>query len=169
MVIKSQWLVLASRGVFGFHSLQIKTHMKKISFLLAIVAMLFSSTAFRFGPDTDIIEANKALFKAMGDEDGNALESITDTEFTFIGADGAGFDRETVLMGIRGGYATFDTSELESAAVKMMGDAAYVTGTWKSKGQIQGAAFDYRATYTTIFIKRGTGWKLSLVQFTPIK
>jgi ketosteroid isomerase-like protein len=143
--------------------------MKKFSYFLAIVAIFFSSTAFTFGPDTDVTEANKAVFKAMGDEDGNSLENLTDSDFTFIGADGVAFDRETVLMGIRGGYATFDVSDVESAAVKIIGDAAYVTGTWKSKGQIQGASFDYRACYTTIFIKRGTGWKLSLIQFTVIK
>lgn len=141
--------------------------MKKLLFTLLIVPCLaFTSLS----PNTDVTDANKALFNALLNKDASTLEGLLDSDCTLIMVDGSTYDRETVLTGVKGGYATFDESNVESASVKMLNsDVAVVLGTWKTKGQIQGNNFDYRAFYSTIFIKRGNGWKVSQAQFTITK
>lgn len=139
--------------------------MKKLIALVVLLPLLAFNTPL---PD-DISDQNKALFKALQDEDATAIENNADMEFSLIAFDGNTYDKETVITGLKGGYGTFDVAEAESADTKIVGDLAIVRGTCKAKGQIQGANFDLRAYYTNIYIKRGAVWKALQMQFTPIR
>lgn len=138
--------------------------MRKAFFLLLFVPLV----SFR-GTNSEVTEANKAMFKALQDEDATALDNNLDVDFALVAFDGNTYDKETVLTGIRGGYGTFDVAESETAEIKVIGDMAYARGTCKTKGQIQGNNFDLRSYYTALYIRRGTSFKALHLQFTPIK
>ncbi|MFN8353416.1 MAG: nuclear transport factor 2 family protein [Spirosomataceae bacterium] len=139
--------------------------MKKLLFL-ALWLPLFAFTTVQ--PD-DVADQNKTFFKALQEEDAGALENLADIEFSLVAFDGNTYDKETVITGLKGGYGSFDVAEAESADTKIVGDVALVRGTCKAKGQIQGAAFDLRAYYSAVYLKRGAVWKVVHVQFTPIR
>lgn len=144
--------------------------MKKLFFMLAISGLTVMFSAFVSVNEADVTTVNKAFFRAMGDEDGKSIEALMDTDYNLVFPDGNGYDGSTVVMGISGGYATFDISDVESATIKMLGaDGAIATGTWKVKGQVQGATVEYRAVYTNVFVKKGGAWKLTHTQLTAIK
>lgn len=138
-----------------------------IAYRLLLVLWVFPLLAL--SPNREVTEANEMFFGALLNEDVEVLDGLLDSDFKLVMPDGNPYDRSLVLTAIKSGLASFDTADLQSNNLRMLGtEAAMVSGIWKARGQVQGNTFDYRAFYTSICVRRGNGWKVAQVQLTLV-
>lgn len=145
--------------------------MKRIS--LFIAALLFTTATFAQQATTtpqDPTALGNAFFKALLDEDSKSLGNLISSDLDIISFDGQSVDGDLLVQGVNGGYVVFETGTVSDAITRQYNsDAAVMTGTWKSKGNIQGQAFDNNVTFSVVSAKQGGSWKIVNVQFTPIR
>lgn len=143
-----------------------------------VAALLLTTAAFAqqaatttaTDPTQDPTALSNAFFKAMLDEDGNAMGKLIASDFTIISFDGQSVDGDLLMQGVGGGYVVIETGVISDARTRQYNtDSAVTTGTWKVKGSIQGQPLNANAAFSVVSAKQGSGWKIVNVQFTPGK
>ncbi|AUD02398.1 nuclear transport factor 2 family protein [Spirosoma pollinicola] len=145
--------------------------MKRIS--LVIIALLFTTATFAQQAATtsqDPTALGNAFFKALLDEDSKTLGNLISSDLDIISFDGQSVDGDLLVQGVGGGAVIIETGTVSDAVTRQYNsDSAVMTGTWKSKGNIQGQAFDNSVAFSVVSAKQGGTWKIVNVQFTPIR
>ncbi len=135
-----------------------------VSYLCATAAFAQSAT----DPSQDPLILTNAFFKALLDEDSNAMSKTISSDFSLISFDGSLVDGELMIQGIGGGFIVIETATISDARTRQYNsDAAVVTGKWKAKGNVQGQPFDNTVTCSVVCVKQRNSWKITNVQFTP--
>ncbi len=144
--------------------------MKRILLLFAamwLTTATFAQTAA--DPMQDPTALGNAFFKAMLDEDGTINKYLTN-DFSIISFDGQVVDGDLLAQAVGGGYVIIETGVVSDARVRQYNtDSAVMTANWKIKGSLQGQALDNTSAVSALMVKQNGVWKISTVQFTPMK
>ena len=139
---------------------------------LLFATFLLTTATFAQTPATptqDPAALGNAFFKAMLDEDGTISKYLT-SDFSLISFDGQAVDGDLLAQAVTGGYVIIETGVVSDARTRQYNsDAAVMTGNWKIKGSIQGQATDSSSAFAAVMVKQNGAWKISSVQFTPMK
>ncbi len=108
----------------------------------------------------EVLETEARWVQAHHDLDVAAIEDILDDAYRRIEQDGAVIGKSEVVASYRSGERHWDVAEGSDYAVQVFDDVAVVAGIWRGVGVNQGQAFDYRARFLAVYIKRPDGWKL---------
>ncbi len=111
-----------------------------------------------------------AFFKAMLDEDAGSIDKLATDDFMIVTNEGTTADKSLLMQGLSGGYLTIETGATSNVAKPRIynTNAAVVTGNWKQKGSLQGAAFNSEVIFTVVCAKMGNDWKVANVQFSSV-
>ncbi|GAB3891201.1 nuclear transport factor 2 family protein [Spirosoma agri] len=143
--------------------------------LVSLIAVLLFTTATTFAQQaTDLAQDPTALgnafFKALLDENGDAVSKLITSDFSLVSFDGNAVAGDLLAQGMNGGYIVVETAALSNAQTRQYNnDAAVMTGTWKAKGSVRGQAFDSTVSFSVVSVKQGSSWKIANIQFTPIQ
>jgi len=143
----------------------------KLIFSLFAALMLTTATFAQTATDPmqDPTALGNAFFKAMLDEDGTINKYLTN-DFSVISFDGQVVDGDLLAQAVGGGYVIIETGVVSDARTRQYNaDAAVMTGNWKVKGSVQGQTLDNTSTIAVLMVKQNGAWKISNVQFTPMK
>ncbi|AKD58231.1 nuclear transport factor 2 family protein [Spirosoma radiotolerans] len=138
----------------------------------SLIALLFTTTAFaqQAAASQDPTALGHAFFKALLDEDSKTVESLISSDLEVISFDGQSIDGDLLVQGVSGGAFIIETGDVSDEVTRVYNnDSAVMTGTWKSKGNIQGQAFDNSVTFSVVIAKQAGIWKIVNVQFTPAR
>ena len=129
--------------------------------------MPFRST--RVGSVKDISEA-KAINEVMETEhrwvrahrglDVAVIAEILDEGYARIEKDGSISRKSDVVGSYSSGERHWDVAEGSDYTVQVFDNMAVVVGIWRGIGVNHGQAFDYRARFIAIYVRRAEGWKL---------
>lgn len=122
-----------------------------------------------FASPLDATECSNAFFKALLEEDSNALNNVLADDFSIVSFDGRQIDRDMLSQAVAQGYLTVETGMLSGSRTRDYGDVGVVTGTWNVKGKIESNGFQNEVTYTVVSVKKGGSWKVATVQLTPVQ
>lgn len=137
-----------------------------------LITLLYTTTvsAQQAATSQDPTEVGQAFFKSLVDEDSKALERIISSDLDLINFDGQSIDGELLVQGVSGGALIIETGTVSDEVTRVYNnDSAVMTGTWQSKGNIQGQAFDNSVTFSVVIAKQAGIWKIVNVQFTPAR
>ncbi|WP_020606773.1 nuclear transport factor 2 family protein [Spirosoma spitsbergense] len=135
-----------------------------ISYLCATATFAQSAT----DPSQDPLILTNAFFKALLDEDSNAIGKTMSSDFSLTSFDGNQVDGDLMVQGVGGGFVVIETAAISDTRTRQYNsDAAVVTGKWKAKGNVQGQPFDNTVTFSVVCVKQRDSWKIVNVQFTP--
>ncbi len=122
-----------------------------------------------FASPLDATECSNTFFKALLEEDSNALNNILSDDFSIVSFDGRQIDRDMLSQAVAQGYLTVETGMLSGTRTRDYGDVGVVTGTWNVKGKIESNGFRNEVTYTVVSVRKGGNWKVATVQLTPVQ
>ncbi|MCE7043115.1 nuclear transport factor 2 family protein [Dyadobacter sp. CY312] len=141
---------------------------KKIIFGLCLIVMPMLASA-QFNQPTDAADCTNIFFRALLEEDSKTLDNLLSSDFSVTSFDGQLIDRNTLLGGVSEGYLKVDTGMMSGMRTRSYGDVGVVTGIWNARGQLQGNSFNNELAYMAVCVKAGGSWKISAVQFTPLR
>jgi ketosteroid isomerase-like protein len=116
----------------------------------------------------DAEECSDLFFRALLDEDSNALNNILSDDFSIVSFNGQQIDRATLSGAVAQGYLTVDTGMLSGVRTRTYGDVGIVTGIWNVKGKLESSSFQNQVAYTVVSVKSAGIWKVVNVQLTPV-
>lgn len=140
-----------------------------------LLATIFFLMAFVVKAQTNAVqpmdgtECSNLFFKALLEEDGNALSNLLADDFTVVGFQGQTVDGGQLQQAVAEGYLVIESGMLSGARTRIYGDVAVITGLWSAKGKIENNGFQGELSYMTVCVKSGGRWKVSAVQFTPVQ
>jgi hypothetical protein len=137
-----------------------------------LITFLFTTTVFsqQATIPQDPTALGHAFFKSLLDEDSKTLERIISSDLDVISFDGQSIDGDLLVQSVSGGAIIIETGTVSDEVTREYNnDSAVMTGTWQSKGNIQGQAFDNSVTFSVVIAKQAGIWKIVNVQFTPVR
>jgi hypothetical protein len=117
--------------------------------LLAMFCFLSTVSRAQSVQPMDASDCARLFFKALQDKDGTTLQSIMAADFSITSFDGQPLER--------------------NSRTKNYGDVGIVQGTWSARGQIQNISFNNDLVYTLVAVRAGGSWKVTTLQFTPLR
>jgi hypothetical protein len=108
------------------------------------------------GGDAAALEAiQRELARAWVHGDRTAIERILGTEWTVTTPSGRVVSRQTVLAdAIEAPRNVIKRISVDDLRVRLLGEAAVVTGTSRAEGTVDGVPYEARARFTDVFVKR---------------
>ena len=144
--------------------------MKKIIYILLFTFPAFTAhSQSTFTQPMDAMDCSNIFFKALLEEDHNTLESLLANDFSIAGFQGQEVDRNFILQAVKQGYLRVDSGMLSGTRLRNYDNVGVITGTWSARGQLQNNSFQNDLTYMVVCVKAGGNWKVSAVQFTPVR
>jgi ketosteroid isomerase-like protein len=117
---------------------------------------------------TELIALAHAWDRAMVTNDADAIGSFMADDWTIVGSDGGVGGRERFLALVRSGALTHDVMTSEELDVRVYGDAAVVIACGVSGGRWQGQAFRETERSSSVFVRRGGGWRCVLTHLSKL-
>ena len=134
-------------------------------FLLTIAPTVFAQNN---APEPlDGTECSNLFFKALLDEDVNAVGSLISNDFTVTNFNGQTIEGRALQQAVGQGYIIVDSGMLTGTRTRTYGDVAVVQGFWNVSARIQNNGFNGNVAYTTVCVRSGGKWKVATAQFTP--
>lgn len=115
----------------------------------------------------DGTECSNLFFKALLDEDANAVGSLISNDFTVTNFNGQTIEGRALQQAVGQGYIIVDSGMLTGTRTRTYGDVAVVQGFWNVSARIQNNGFNGNVAYTSICVRSGGKWKVTAIQFTP--
>ena len=144
--------------------------MKKIIYILLLTfSAIAAHSQSTFTQPMDAMDCSNIFFKALLEEDYHTLESLLSGDFSISGFQGQEVDRNFILQAVTQGYLRIDSGMLSGTRLRNYDDVGVITGTWSARGQLQNNSFQNDLTYMVVCVKAGGNWKVSAVQFTPVR
>lgn len=138
--------------------------------LLTLLLLTIATTAFaqNAAPQpVDGTDCSNLFFKALLDEDANAVTSLISNDFTVTNFNGQTIDARALQQAVTQGYIIVDSSMLTGTRTRTYGDVAVVQGIWNVSARIQNNGFNGNVAYTSVCVRSGGIWKVATVQLTP--
>ena len=76
--------------------------------------------------------------------------------------------KQEMLASFEGDKRHWDEAHSDEHDIRIYGDTAVVIGRWRGLGVNNGEAFDYRARYVSVWLRRDGRWQMVSDQSTPI-
>ena len=108
----------------------------------------------------ELMETERRWVQAHRDLDLAVIGEILDEEYARIEKDGSTSRKSDVVASYSSGQRHWDVAEGSDYTVQVFDDTAVVVGIWRGVGVNHNQAFDYRARFVAIYIRRADGWKL---------
>lgn len=144
--------------------------MKTVFSLIAALLFAFSGFAQPTSTVQDPTAATNGFFKAMLDEDSNAMSQLLASDFTITSFDGRQVDKDILVQAVGGGQLVVDNGTVSDLVTRTYNDnAAVATGKWKAKISLQGQTFDNAVAFTVVSVKQGGLWRVASVHFSPMQ
>jgi len=144
--------------------------MKKFSLLLWLVLSgIAASAQSTFSQPVDASDCTNIFFKALLEKDSKVLSNLLAYDFSVTGMDGQMINRDLLMEAVSQGYLRVDSGTNSGMRTRDYGNVGVVTGTWNARGQLQNYTFQNELAYMAVCVKSGGAWKMSAVQFTPVK
>jgi ketosteroid isomerase-like protein len=109
---------------------------------------------------SEVLETERRWVQAHRDLDVAAIAKILDETYARIEKDGSISRKSDVVASYSSGERHWDVAEGSDYAVQVFEDTAVVVGIWRGVGVNHGQAFDYRARFIAVYVRRPDGWKL---------
>lgn len=138
--------------------------------LLTIFLLIITSAAFaqtNAPQPLDGTDCSNLFFKALLDEDANAIGSLISSDFTVTNFNGGTIEGRALQQAVGQGFIVVDSGMLTGTRTRIYGDVAVVQGLWNVSARIQNNAFNGDVAYTTVCVRSGGKWKVATVQLTP--
>ena len=143
--------------------------MKKIFLVILIISAVTARAQTSMIQPIDATDCSNIFFRALLEEDGNTLNNLLSSDFSVTGLQGQMIDRNFLQNAISQGYLKIETGMLSGTLTRDYGNVGVVTGTWSTKGQLQNNSFQNDLAYMVVCVKSGGSWKVTAVQFTPVR
>lgn len=134
---------------------------------LSISAMVGKAQAIQQPMDAN--DCARIFFKALQDKDGATLQAILASDFSVTNFDGQLLERNFLLRAIEDGMLVIDSGMLSGMRTRSYGDVGIVQGNWSARGQVQSSSFNNDLAYMLVAVRAGGSWKISALQFTPLR
>lgn len=108
----------------------------------------------------EVMATERRWVQAHRDLDIAEIESILDDGYKRIQGDDTVIGKRDVIASYRSGHRRWDVAEGSDYTVQLVDDFAVIVGLWRGVGENLGEAFDYRARFLSIYVRRSSGWKL---------
>lgn len=89
-------------------------------------------------------------------------------DYVLIGSFGETYTKDQYLELIRSGKLNYGSIETKNLNVRVFGETAIATGQTSGKATVDGQTGGGRFAFTSVYTKRGDGWKLTSGQVTMI-
>ena len=116
----------------------------------------------------EVLAAENAWAQAHLDTDVNALNRLMHPYYTIIKPDGSIWNKETALASYVPGKRDWTEAGSSDHIIRIYGDTAIVIGIWTAKGVNNGTPFDYKARYTSLWVKEDEKLRMVSDQSTEI-
>lgn len=116
----------------------------------------------------EIVRVEQRWVQAHRDLDLNTLEEILSEDYVQIRADGEVIGKAEAMQSYRSGNRRWDYAQSDQHRLSVYGDVAILLGRWIGRGENDGDAFDYRARFMAIYVRRDNRWQLAADQSTPL-
>lgn len=107
-----------------------------------------------------VIEAERVWVEAHRRMDVGAIAQLMADDYSSLRDDGAVWGRAETLARYVPGRRHWDEADSDGYHVRLSTDAALLVARWRARGVNSGAAFDYRARFTAVYVRRGGRWLL---------
>lgn len=101
----------------------------------------------------EVLEAERRWVIAHLETDVKVIGELMHPDYTIIKPDGDVWNREKALASYVPGEREWDEAGSSDHIVNIYGENALVIGVWKAKGVNKGTSFDYKARYTSLWVK----------------
>jgi ketosteroid isomerase-like protein len=108
----------------------------------------------------EVMETERRWVQAHRDLDVAVIAEILDEAYARIEKDGTISRKSDVVASYGSGERHWDVAEGSDYSVQVFDDTAVVVGIWRGVGVNHGQAFDYRARFLAVYLRRADGWKL---------
>ena len=145
-------------------------------FINAVLLVLILSSGFstavaqsNFSPPIDGTECANLFFKALLEEDANAISNLTASDFTISGFQGRTINSPALKQAVSDGYIVVESGILSGTNTRTYRDVTLVSGTWDVQARIENNSFRGEVSYLAVCVKSGGQWKVVAVQLSPIQ
>ncbi|ACT95028.1 nuclear transport factor 2 family protein [Dyadobacter fermentans] len=138
--------------------------------LMTIFLLAIATTAFaQNNPPQPIdgTDCSNLFFKALLEEDANAISGLISNDFTVTNFNGSTIDARALQQAVTQGYIIVDSGMLTGTRTRTYGDVAIVQGIWNVSARIQNNGFNGDVAYTSVCMRSGGNWRVVTVQLTP--
>ncbi|WP_353722666.1 nuclear transport factor 2 family protein [Dyadobacter sp. 676] len=138
-----------------------------LTIFLLTFATLAAAAQGNVPQPVDGTDCSKLFFKALLEEDANAITSLISNDFTVTNFNGQTIEARALQQAVTQGYIIVDSGMLTSTRTRTYGDVAVVQGLWNVSARIQNNSFNGDVAYTTVCVRAGGKWRVTTVQLTP--
>ncbi|HVF29181.1 MAG TPA: nuclear transport factor 2 family protein [Pyrinomonadaceae bacterium] len=131
-----------------------------ITTMLVVGQTMNGSASQNSKAEQEIMKANKEYDEAILRQDAAVFDRLMADDFFYTTSDGEVVTKAQELTNAKSGETKYESAQSHDVRMRVYGDAAVVTGRWKSKGVRRGKEFDENERYTTVYAKRGGSWQL---------
>ncbi len=144
----------------------------KYLFLSCAVAFAVACTSVNKPPvnvEEELIRSNQRYDSALLKADTAALNRLFAADYIYTNPDGKVLDKTQQLLNIATSEMKWEEGRSEDIKVAMHGSAAVVTGAFYAKGSYRGNPLTIQERYTSVWVKKDTGWQLVAEQGNIIR
>ena len=140
--------------------------------LAAVIALTGLACARRVTPARDVEREILALEDQRRDAqrrgDWQTIQSLNAPDFSEIAGTGLIRTAAQNADDMRSGRLKFERVEYTERQVRLLGDAAVVTGLGHRTGSFDGTPFEQRFRYSRVYARRGGAWRVVFAQTTRL-
>ena len=136
--------------------------MRMLVWLLAVHVLVQTT------PEQELRATEQSRFEAMMRGDTAALRRLLSAELVYTHSNGMVETREVHLAAIGSRKTVYESLAPVALSYHFYGELAVGTGEVKSKGTLDGTAFDVRLRVSTVHQRREGRWQLLLWQSTRL-
>ncbi len=132
------------------------------------ILLLFAVPQFAQSSElrTQLENHERELGKAEESQDKSAFEKLLDPEVVFVASDGLVFTKKDIID--KSKYLDLKNYDMANAKVREIGSSgALLTYDLNVKGKIAGHQLPRKQYVSSVWVKRGSDWKLLFHQATP--
>ena len=117
----------------------------------------------------EVLNAENDWTQAHLETDVRSLDKLMHPNYSIIRPDGSVWNKEKALGSYIPGKRSWEIAESTDHIVSIYGDVAVVIGLWRAKGVNNEVLFDYKARYTSVWVKNCGILRMVLDQSTELK
>jgi ketosteroid isomerase-like protein len=117
----------------------------------------------------EVMDSEERWAKAHLETDVKTIGELMHPDYTIIKPDGSVWNKETALSSYILEKREWSKAGSRDHIVNIYGETALVIGIWEAKGDNNGEPFDYKARYTSLWVKENGKVLIVSDQSTDIK
>ena len=116
----------------------------------------------------EILQIEERRRAAMTAGDAAALEALSHDDLVYVHGSAAVDTKQSWIAAIRSGRTRYKDMKYDAVEVRILGDAALLTGRATFEVEVNGKSRTLRMRFLNLWLKTAAGWKFSAWQATPI-